>query len=195
MLLTAEATKYKTAKMFQLLYAPIGKVGERFVVAKSDAEQIATPFAAFESHDPQLVHMDRIASRLLELGELRPDSISQFLAYFMILESLLTHNPDPKDPSDSITRQVKNKVPLLNHRWSPALDYSAFQGMKEDAIWSKMYGYRSTLAHVDVPDFSRGDLASLGNHANAITLLKSTVKAVARLALIDPQLVADLKKC
>jgi hypothetical protein len=58
-----------------------------------------------------------------------------------------------------------------------------------------MYHYRSILAHGDVPDFSSSELKTLGYHANAMALLKSTVKATARLALIEPQLLACLKNC
>jgi hypothetical protein len=165
------------------------------VITPSDAEQISTLFSALKSHDQRLVQMERIASQLLELEELRPGSTSQFLAYFVILESLLTHKPDPKDPYDSITRQVKNKVALLDHRWSPRLDYAEFAGTNADTVWKKMYHYRSILAHGDAPDFSGGELKALGSHGNAMALLKLTVKATARLALTEPQLLADLKNC
>src|ERR1700686_3377378 len=105
-----------------MLCPPISKQRKRFVVTPSDAEQIATLSSALKSHDKQLVQMERIRAQMLELDELRSDSIPQFLAYFAILESLLTHKPEPNDPYSSITRQVKNKVALLNHRWSPSLD-------------------------------------------------------------------------
>jgi hypothetical protein len=186
---------YHAGRLFQITNQPLGNPQKRLIVTPSDAEQIATLFSALKSHDSRLIQMERIVAQLLELEELRPGSTSQFLAYFGILESLLTHKPDPKDPYDSITRQVKNKINLLDHRWFPRLDYTAFAGTTEDNVWKKMYHYRSILAHGDKPDFSSGELNALGNHGNAMALLKSTVKATALLALTEPQLLADLKNC
>jgi hypothetical protein len=57
-----------------------------------------------------------------------------------------------------------------------------------------MYGYRSCLAHGGTPDFKR-ELSGLGDPGRAMDLLKWTVKAVCRQALIEPQLIADLKDC
>jgi hypothetical protein len=57
-----------------------------------------------------------------------------------------------------------------------------------------MYGYRSSLAHGDAPNFD-GELRTLGSHDNALNLMRQTVKAVIRQALIEPQLLADLREC
>lgn len=140
---------YNTGRLFQILNFPVAEPPPRVVITPTDVEQITTLFTALKSHDSRLIHMERITAQMLELEELRSDSTSKFLGYFGILESLLTHKPDPKDLYDSITRQVKNKVALLDHRWSPRLDYSAFKAVKEDTVWSKMYAYRSALAHGD----------------------------------------------
>jgi hypothetical protein len=117
-----------------------------------------------------------------------------FLGYFSVLESLLVHKPDPKDPTDSITRQVKKKITLLDNRWSPRLDYSVFGTSKPEAIWGKMYELHSAIAHGDVPEFNQS-LKILKDRANARSLLIRTVRAVARHALHEPQLVADLREC
>ena len=138
--------------------------------------------------------MRRIAGQMLELEALPWHSPSKFLAYFGILESLLTIKPKPNDQCASITHQIKNKIALLDHRWSPCLDYSAFNGAKEDTVWAKMYAYRSALAHGDTPNFG-SELQKLGSHENAMELLKSAVKAIARLALKEPQLMTDLRRC
>ena len=149
-----------------------------------------------QEYDNSLVQMSRISRQLLDLEALPlpPISESRFLGYFGILESLLTHRPHPTDPYDSITRQVKKKLTLLDHRWSIPLDYSAFGEIKPDAVWSKMYAYRSDLAHGDTADFS-GELKILGDANKALALLRSTVKAVARQALSEPRLIADLRDC
>ena len=61
---------------------------------------------------------------LLELKDLPRFSPLQILGYFAILESVLTHQPNPDDRYESITRQITQKLALLNRRWHPALDYS-----------------------------------------------------------------------
>ncbi len=164
-------------------------------VEQNDANDIADICDALQSHDPEVINFQRIASQLLEFETLPRYSQAKFLAYFGILESLLTHRPDPKDPYDSITRQVKKKLALLDNRWSPQLDYIAFGNVKAETLWAKMYAYRSCLAHGDVPDFKSGELVPLAGPDKAMHLLKSTVKAVIQLALREPRLIADLKDC
>ena len=56
-----------------------------------------------------------------------------------------------------------------------------------------MYNYRNCLAEGTTPTFE-GDLAILASQAQALGLLKRTVKAVVRQALIEPQLLIDLKE-
>lgn len=107
---------------------------------------------------------------------------------------MLIHAPKKTDTIDSITRQVKTKVALLDNRWQPRIDYASFQGAKPGTVWSTMYAYRSSLAHGDTPDFS-GELKLLGNNAQALGLLKYTVKAILRQALIEPQLIMDIRDC
>jgi hypothetical protein len=57
-----------------------------------------------------------------------------------------------------------------------------------------MYDYRSSLAH-GKPRSVDGKTGNFGNHRNALQLVKQTVEAVARQALIEPQLLADLRNC
>ncbi len=57
-----------------------------------------------------------------------------------------------------------------------------------------MYRLRSAIAHGDTPDFKKV-LKSLKDRTNARSLLIRTVRAIARQALLEPQLVADLREC
>ncbi len=117
-----------------------------------------------------------------------------FLGHFAILESLLTHAPVASDPYSSITKQVKSKLQLLNNRFTEKLDYSPFGTCTHDTIWTKMYKYRSMLAHGVVPTFD-GDLKALTDASTALRLLRSTVRKVARHQLLEPLLLADLRQC
>jgi hypothetical protein len=165
--------------------------GVRFVdVSARDAEAIRAIHALLQGHDNGVVNVERLAIQLGQLKALPHGSPLRFLGYFGVLESLLTHKPKLTDPYDSITRQVKKKLALLDNRWFPRIDYAPFGQVKPDVVWSQMYDYRSGVAHGDAPR-----LGILRTHDAALTLIKETVKAVIRHALADPQLLRDLKDC
>ena len=108
---------------------------------------------------------------------------------------MLTHQPNKSDPYDSITRQIKSKVALLQNRWSPRLNYAPFGSAKPDKIWSTMYAYRSRIAHGSPISFESSDLSPLGDHTTANALVWETAKAVLRHALAEPQLIENLRSC
>jgi len=164
-----------------------------FDLTSGVVENISHLHEQYRAFDQSLVNVERLVEQLLDLDALPYESPLLFLGYFAILESLLTHKPKETDTIDSITRQVKQKVILLNNRWQPSIDYSPFQG-NPDAIWKKMYHYRSDIAHGAEPDF-KGNLQLLGDSDRALKLLKETVKAVLRQTLIEPQLMLDLRNC
>lgn len=163
-------------------------------VSARDIEMIATIHSRLKEHDHRLIDIKRLARQLSQLKGLPHESPLRFLGYFAILESLLTHAPKKTDPYDSITRQVKKKVALLDHRWGNALDYKPFGKVTPEKVWSKMYSYRSQVAHGEAPEFT-GALQALGTHENALMLVKETVKSVIRHALNEPQLLLDLRDC
>src|SRR5271157_232548 len=163
-------------------------------IGAAEIEQIKNLLAPLEAHDRSEIDVDRLTDELLELDALPPRSPLLLLGYFGMLESLLTHQSDPKDPLDSITRQIKNKVALLDNRFDHRLDYSSFAEASAEKIWTRMYELRSRLAHGDAPNFE-GKLSILRDHQNALQVIRQTVKAVLRQALREPKLVADLKNC
>lgn len=175
------------------------------IQANSTAEQFVTFDAKHSTLIGELVEqvsnqptaaidIPKVCQQLLNLQALDANSDVAFLGYFSVLESLLVHKPDPKDPTDSITRQVKKKIMLLDNRWSPKLDYSIFGNRKPEAIWGEMYGLRSAIAHGDTPDFKK-QFKDLKDRTNARSLLIRAVRAIARHALLEPQLVSDLREC
>jgi hypothetical protein len=140
------------------------------------------------------MNVENLALQLNELKAFPHRSPLRFLGYFAILESLVTHSPQPADPYDSITRQVKKKLALLNSRFRWAIDYTPFGDVPPETIWNKMYAYRSNVAHGATPQFT-GELAVLKNHETALALIKGTVKAVMRQALLEPELLLALREC
>jgi hypothetical protein len=98
-----------------------------------------------------------------------------------------------KDAGDSITHQMKGKIPLLSKRFRRPLDYSPFGNISEDKVWSRLYSYRSCLAHGGVADFKRGDLTLLKSQGHAIAFLRQAVRSLVRHSFKEPQLLRDLK--
>jgi hypothetical protein len=160
----------------------------------SDIKVITKCHTLFRQQTGALPDINRLVGQLLGLRSLSQSSPLQFLGYFAILEALLVHLPNPSDPYDSITRQLKKKLVLLSHRWDFPIDYGPFGPTPMETIWSKMYTYRSQLAHGGNPAFT-SELSALGSHNNALNLLKETVKTTIRQALIEPELLLDLRDC
>lgn len=121
------------------------------------------------------------------------DQLTQ-LAYFSVIESLLTHKPDPKDPTDSIGRQIRAKMRLASNRIANKLDYSIFNVKDPDKVWGLLYSYRSDLAHGSSPDFKRG-LQGLHSEKYVVAFLQATCRSLLRQAIREPVLFTDLKKC
>jgi hypothetical protein len=163
-------------------------------LSRDDLDTVAGIHQKLGAYDERLINVGRFVQQISDLKALPHESPLRFLGYFTILESLLTHTPKPTDPYESLTRQVKKKVALLDHRWANPLDYAPFGKTLPDKIWSKMYDYRSELAHGGEPSFT-DKLKVLGNHARALRLIKETVKLTIRHALEEPQLLVDLRGC
>ncbi len=161
-------------------------------VSETVARDITTLYLKLRGADRRLIDVKALANRIGDLKLLPSRSPLIFLGYFAILESLLSHPPKTSDPYDLIIRQVKTKLALLNNRFDRKIDYSKFSGAPAETIWAKMYNYRNALASGTTPTFE-GDLAILGSHAQALGLLKRSLKAIVRQALIEPQLLLDLK--
>jgi len=169
-------------------------------LTKKDAEQVSMIYRKLEAHDHSIFDLHKTFKLVFELKDLPLFSPLQILGYFAILDSILTHPPAPDDRYDSINRQLKQKLALLNKRWQPPLDYANFQVQKNskksphETIWSAMYSYRSAIAHGKVPNF-KSDFPVLGSEKNANVLIRDTVKKTICQALIEPQLLADLHNC
>jgi hypothetical protein len=161
-------------------------------VSETVAQDIATLCAKLRDADRRLIDVKALAARIGDLKLLPSRSPLIFLGYFAILESLLSHPPKTSDPYDLVIRQVKTKIALLNNRFDHKIDYSKFSGAPAETVWTKMYAYRNHLAQGN-PSTFEGDLAILGSHAQALGLLKRALKAILRQALIEPQLLLDLK--
>lgn len=166
-----------------------------FEVSSDDVAEIVETAAELDKANPEFDDVKKFARQLAEIRLLPSYSSLLFLGYFAILESVLTHQPKPKDTIDSITRQIKKKIALLNGRFPVPLDYRPFQNTDPDQIWSAMYDLRSTMAHGGKVDFESSPLKRLNDFESALVLLKDTVKKTVRHCLREPRLVRDLREC
>ena len=191
---TGRGLFWHPARLFHQLETSLANPSFFHDVSASDIKEVQTIHSQLVHHDHQIIDLKHLLAQFGQLKGFPAGSPLRFLGYFALLESLLTHPPKPEDRYDSITRQVKKKLTLLNRRCSPSIDYSPFGETPPEAIWKKMYSYRSSLAHGGNPVFT-GDLAALKTPNTALALLKNTVKAVLRQALVEPQLLLDLREC
>lgn len=131
-------------------------------------------------------------------SDIRKLNMSEFyvLGLFAILEMLITHNPTLEDRGDSITHQIRSKIPLLTHRFVTPFIYTPyFGGCDPKKIWGALYACRSAIAHGGEPNFSNGPLASLKNLQNVKSFMLRFVAALIRHSFKEPQLYRDLRGC
>lgn len=141
---------------------------------------------------PEGSRVGRALSLYADTDRLRPGSVLLTLSYFSIIESLVTNG---RIDGESITNQLKHKLKLILRRVANPPDGPAmFGGIKYETLWSKLYGFRSDIAHGNIYDFSKDYTAlvsvDLVNH-----YLDGVVAAIIRLAIDEPLLVEDLRMC
>ncbi|MEE9163150.1 MAG: hypothetical protein V3U35_09315, partial [Candidatus Neomarinimicrobiota bacterium] len=138
----------------------------------------------------------RIAMKSLgQLDTVPKSSPLRFLGYVSILESIITHHPAPKDPYDSLTRQVAQKMLLVGHRSIIPIPYELFGSqVNRKKLWNQLYDYRSKIAHGAAPEFN-GRFQRLKDFPTVLEFISSATVAVMRQALEEPKLIADLREC
>jgi hypothetical protein len=191
------ACLYRPPRVFQSLSALADVVNSQQSVGsftEAEGQQSTEVYESLRAHNHGIFDLRKVIKLLMELKDLPSFSPLQILGYFAILETILTHQPQPEDRYDSITRQIVQKLALLNRRWQPALDYTSFGSTPHHTIWSKMYSYRSAIAHGATPDF-KSQLSVLGTANQANVLIRDVVTKTIRQVLIEPQLLADLHNC
>lgn len=140
-------------------------------------------------------HITRAFRKLRDLKSLPRPSELATIGLFSIIESLVTHSPKLSESADSLKHQIKTKIPLLSKRFQRRLDCSEYFGAAEkETIWSKLYDYRSCIVHGERTNFT-GSLQVLKDTKTVRQFLREAVKLLLLLALKEPLLLIDLKKC
>lgn len=154
-------------------------------------------------HDNAIVDLNRFVQMKESLGSLIFGTPMHFVGHFALLEFLITHSPT--NDSNSIGHQLKSKLALLWKKFEPALPPTIHQKSGDfvtpvdsnvvRSTWKAMYLYRNRIAHGGEIDFKNREIRELKDNWSAAWLVTETATAVARVALRDPHLVADLKIC
>ncbi len=119
----------------------------------------------------------------------------RFLGYISLIEALVTHEPDPSDPHSSLTRQVRQKMLLIGRRAELPIPYDLLDtSVGKEKLWTKLYAYRSKIAHGATPDF-KNKLKCLKSQDAALDFIKAATVTVMRQALEEPELIIDLRQC
>ncbi len=109
---------------------------------------------------------------------------------------LLTHDSRSSD-APGITWQLCKKIPLLNHRLNPKIDFvSYFQcdhDAKEETIIERLYLKRSIIVHGNQESLEKKlQMISKGDE---VAFLRLLVRKIISYALKEPQLLRDLREC
>jgi hypothetical protein len=141
----------------------------------------------------------RKALESFDQTRLLPDfSAAVALALFGIVESLVTHIPEPKDTLDSLRRQLRTKMKLLRKRFVRPIDLNVYFDTciiaDEEKLWNKLYDYRSRLAHGGSTDFAK-DFRALTNCGQVVLFLRETVRLLLVIGLHEEVFLSDLRDC
>ncbi len=145
-----------------------------------------------ESEFPEIIRSIKMFHSLRQLN-----SYSDFFVFgmFTVIESIISHAPKSSETGDSISHQMRTKIPLLFKRMKNSPDYADYFGeSKESNVWKQLYDYRSSIAHGGRIDFA-GKRRILKDKDTVGRFLNNTTKAILRQALIEPQLITDLREC
>lgn len=159
---------------------------------QSAMKSIQDVHGAIKALPAQRKEVTRAIAMYNRLGALKSTNHLYVLGVFAVIESLLTH--DPTGEHDSLGHQIKTKMHLLNRRFPTSLDISAFGGCDFAKLWSKLYSYRSLVAHGRDPDFA-SQLKILKSADVATKFLDEAAKKLLVLALREYDLISDLQNC
>lgn len=180
------------------------RLSSLFTLSLPELEMISAANRAIEKLRVFPAMKERMAKACNILGELNavhPGTRLKFLGLFTIIESLISHKPKGTDPTESLGRQVRQKMQLVTHRvLRKPVPYDLFEvhDLNEKNIkkvWDALYTLRSMIAHGDEADFSRGEIKMLKSLANGCRFVEVTVRVLLGTCVDEPQLMLDLHSC
>jgi hypothetical protein len=164
-------------------------------LSRDDLDELREIYLEVERPQERFPGLKDALQRYFELDDIPLKSPLRFLGCMSILESIITHKPEPKDPYDSLARQVQRKMMLVEHRAKLPFPYELLDpATKPETIWKKIYDYRSQIAHGSAADFS-GKLSCLRGHEEATRFVAAATISAMRQCVEEPRLMLDLREC
>lgn len=180
----------------------IGRAKPNECLIPFDFEHVAEIVALRAALDEDLYPTIVNAIEMFRSLDVNPPNPVKTLGYFGVIESLLSHAPSPNDSADSIVRQLKRNLILVNNRMDSQrnIGFSEFGDAKPETVISKLYEYRSAIAHGGDAKSKIRNLTDLHNGWADIPVdlwpdrfLRRLAKRVLVHAMREPQLIIDLK--
>lgn len=168
-------------------------LGRSMPLSGQIAEEIPEIHKAIVSTTAKFEEVRRSLSLFRQVSRMRVSEHLSVLGLFSVIESLLTHNPRGGE-YDSLGHQIRTKMLLLDKRFASPIDYTTFDDVPAKTVWSKLYDLRSRIAHGGQLDF-KNSLKVLKDLKTSTEFLKQITKRVLRHALVEPQLILDLRNC
>jgi hypothetical protein len=165
-------------------------------ITSVDLQPAGDCYSKLKSIPEQYPHIKRAFQRFDMLKSVPLSSELTIIGLFSVIESLLTHAPKKTDSTDSLVRQIKHKIPLVRKRFRRPIDHNSIfeNSISEDALWSRLYGFRSKIVHGESADLS-GDIRVLRDRVTVVIFLREIVKLLLIQSLDEPILMSDLKEC
>ena len=162
-------------------------------IRREDLASIRQNFEDIEALPDVYPHIKRALHRYAQLNVVPQQSELLLIGLVSVVESLVSHAPKLTESADSLSHQLRTKIPLLRKRYKDQLDHeNIFPGMNEEKLWTRIYSYRSKIVHGEDSKLS-GDLQALGGQRAVVDFLRETIKRLLRLALSEPQFMTDIK--
>ena len=140
-------------------------------------------------------HVNYVLELYFDSSGLGIHSSLMTLILFSIIESLVAHKPRRAETLDSITHQIKNKLNLLSKRFDLTVKHQEHFGeINYPNLWSKLYRLRSDIAHGQRYNFV-GENSCLKSVENSNIFLDKVTRELIKLAILEPELIADLREC
>lgn len=123
------------------------------------------------------------------------------LLYAGLIESIITHKPDSKDPTDSLTRQVKAKMRLVANRFEQTVTPESYFTSKKAQLgdfkkmWADLYSIRSDIVHGNHDSLKISLDKKFGTLACINKYLHDCIRELIKVYLREPELIRDLKDC
>lgn len=180
----------------QNLVADSRDVGPKEIASIERTWKLLIDFEA--NGDPSFRFIKKAISDFFELKRVPARAPIYVVGLFAIIEMLLTTQQD-KTTENSLSHQLKEKLSLFGNRFADPIvlneHFPKAQQMSLKSVVSRLYGYRSKVAHGSDVDFSGGDMQVLESHEAVWKFLRVLVRKLLLQAVSEPALFRDMKSC